>query len=436
MALPSRKPLLWVAILLSVATAIGANHRARRGRCALLKWEPVFVALEQGQEIYGRGEAFGGDALSEGYPTLPLSLLLLSPFRALGPTLGPLAWALLKIGLAWWIVLRAFALSAGSPSRFPPWAAWIVLLLSVRVLHSDIQHGNLNLVVGAMVLAAFSAWQRGRALRSGLWFGMAAVLKVTPVLGLLYLARKGSRRGLLGLLAGVLLCAVIVPGLWLGWDVNLDLIGAWWNQMIGPYLAGAPLTIVQTEQINQSMLGVGARLLTDSVAIVARPPIHPADASVHLLSLAPETFRWVHRFGCVLVLVLLWRTIHPRGERRSSVVLGEAALLSLAMLVLSERSWKQHYVLLPLALTYLTGSIARVQGALTSGRRKVVVVALALVAILIGLSGDAVLGPRGADLAEAYGAWFWAALVLFGTLSTLLRDQRTDCVPLSPAQSP
>ena len=434
MATPSHKRLLWVGILLSIATAIGANHRARKGQYALLKWEPVFVALEEGQAIYGRGTDFGEEVTSEGYPTLPLSLLLLSPFRALGPVLGPLAWALFKIGLAWWIILRAFELAAGGASRFPPWAAWVVLLLSVRVLHSDVQHGNLNLAVGALVLAAFSAWGKGRDLRSGIFFGVAAVLKVTPLLGLVYLARKGSGRGMLGVLLGVLLCAWVVPALWLGWEVNLELTRSWWQQMIGPYLAGAPLTVVQTEHINQSMLGVGARWLTDCVAIVARPPIHPTDISIHFLSLAPETFRWVHRIGCALVLLFLWRTIHPRGERRGPIVLEEAALVALAMLILSERSWKQHYILLPLALTSLSGALAR--GSLAPGLRRLTWTALAAVAIFIGLSGDALLGSRGADLAEAYGAWFWAAVVLLGTLGALLRDRRSDCEPLGPPRSP
>jgi alpha-1,2-mannosyltransferase len=423
-----------VAVLLSIATAIGANHRASKGQCALLKWEADFVRLESGQALYGRGPAFGDGPTAEGYPTLPFSLLLLSPFRALGPSLGPLVWALFKIGLAWWIILRAFELAAGSASRFPPWAAWVVLLLSVRVLHSDVQHGNVNILVGAIVLAAFSTWEKGWDLRSGLLFGVAAVLKVTPLLGLLYLARKGSVRGLVGVALGVFLCTWVIPALWLGWEVNLQLSREWWHQMVGPYLAGAPLTIVQTEQINQSMLGVGARWLTDCIAIVTRPPIHPSDTSIHLLSLSPEVFRWVHRVGCALVLLLLWRSIRPRMERGRSIVLGEAAMVGLSMLILSERSWKQHYVLLPLALIFLTWTLD--QNLLTPGLRRLGWTALAWVALLIGLSGDAVLGDRGADLAEAYGVWFWAAALLLGTLSALLRHRSRECEPLGSPRSP
>jgi hypothetical protein len=109
-------------------------------------------------------------------------------------------------------------------------------------------------------------------------------------------------------------------------------------------------------------------------------------------------------------------------------------MVGLSMLILSERSWKQHYVLLPLALAFLTWTLAR--GSLTPSLRRLSWMALAGVTLLIGLSGDALLGDRGADLAEAYGAWFWAAVLLLGTLSALLKDKGPDCEPLGPPRSP
>ena len=48
------------AVLLSLACLIQVNHRARKGRSAILKWAPAFEALEQGEPIYGVGD--------EGYP--------------------------------------------------------------------------------------------------------------------------------------------------------------------------------------------------------------------------------------------------------------------------------------------------------------------------------------------------------------------------------
>jgi len=79
----SRMPWLLGAALSALAL-IQALHRAGQGRVALLKWEPDLAAFWSGAPLYGVGV--------EGYPTLPLSLLLMSPFRALGELPGALAW--------------------------------------------------------------------------------------------------------------------------------------------------------------------------------------------------------------------------------------------------------------------------------------------------------------------------------------------------------
>ena len=75
-----RRVALALAVLLSLAALIQGHHRAGKGHNALLKWEPVFVALEAGEPIYETG--------LEGYPTLPLSLMVMSPFRSAGSVSG------------------------------------------------------------------------------------------------------------------------------------------------------------------------------------------------------------------------------------------------------------------------------------------------------------------------------------------------------------
>jgi len=402
--------LVILGLLLSLAALLGVDHRSRKGKSAMLRWERDAIALEAGDEIYQTGP--------EGYPTLPLSILLLKPFYAMGERLGPLAWALFKICLAWWILVRAFEMARYSGSSFPPWASLAVLLLSCRVLYSDIQHGNLNIIVGAVLMAGFCDWQRGRELRAGIWFGLGGVLKVTPLLALFFLLRKQSYKGLFGAVLGILLFALFVPGIWLGMGRNLGLAQDWWSQMVAPYLIGRDLTIMQTEQINQSLLGVGARLLTDCVAVCARPPVHLSDIQINLMSMSSPAFKSVHAVACCMVILFLGWRVRPEKDLSGQVVLGEAALFAMSMLLLSERSWKHHYVLLALPLTYLAWTLAK--HGLGVARGRTALLAMSLTGLFIGLSGDAVLGDRGADLAEAYGAWLWAAVVLLGTVGMLL----------------
>ena len=333
---------------------------------------------------------------------------------------GAVAWAVFKLALAWWALWAALRLAAGRARDFPPWGTLLVVLLSARVLASDIAHGNVNLPIAAVLVAAALAWSRGRELQAGLWIGLGSVLKLTPLLFALYFLRKRSARALAGMLAGVVLLALVVPSLALGWERNLELAGAWWRQMARPYLAGATPGLMQSEHINQSLLGVLTRLTTDAVAIPARPPVLQSDVRVNLLGLSPTALIVLHRSACVVVLlVAAWCCRAARAARASAVTLGEWSVVALAMLMLSERSWKQHYVTLFLPLAFLAWHALR--EASPPRVRRVAWTGIASSAVLHGLSGSGVLGAVGSDLAEAYGVFLWGAVALFAACAWILR---------------
>ena len=138
---------------------------------------------------------------------------------------------------------------------------------------------------------------------------------------------------------------------------------------------------------------------------------------MHLLALGPGAFRWLH-LGLSAILGLVLLLVWGRA-RRAPVVLGEGALLALAMLLLSERSWKQHYVLLPLPLAFLTWSLVACPRG--DARRRAAALGLGLALALFGLTGDALLGPRASDLAEAGGAYLLGGLALFFACASILR---------------
>ena len=404
------------ALLLTLMSMIQADHRAKKGRNALLKWAPAQAAVDQGEAIYGVG--------AEGYPTLPLSLMIMRPFHLAGERLGPALWAAFKLGLAWWMVASALGLAFGSARAAPGWALWLVLLGSFRVLHSDIQHGNLNLLVGAVVSAGIVAMARGRELGAGVAFGLGAVLKVTPALGLVWLLTRRSWRGTLGFGLG-LVGGILAPAPWLGLARSLGMARAWAEQMLLPYLGGRELSLLQTEHINQSLLGVMARHLTDAVAIPARARGPVEALHIGWLDLGPETFRWAHMGICLGLLGIFVWVAWPRSASPDSPLrmLGMGALLGLAMLLLSERSWKHHHVLLPLALAFLTRAAA------FRHTRVLASICLAVALLAFAGTGDALLGSWGSDLAEAYGAYCFGDLVLFLGIGRLLMDPDLSAIP-------
>jgi alpha-1,2-mannosyltransferase len=409
----------WIfGIALTILALIQALHRARQGRCALLKWGHHFDTFFAGGELYGVG--------AEGYPTLPFSLVVMAPFDLAGDLVGPMLWAILKVALAWWIVTRAFRLVGQSGVPLAPVFALGVIAISFRPLLSDITHGNLNILVGATVASAAWSWHRGHAIAAGFWLGLGTVLKVTPALGLVWFLRKRSPRGAIGMGLGVLF-ALVLPALIVGWSRNIEYMGHWWHQMVTPYLGAERLDLLQTEHINQSMFGVLARYLTDSVAIPIGTLGLTENVSIHWVDLTLSQFHFVHRAGCVLVLAfLLWCSDGSRSPAKGSQILGEFCLLGLAMLFLSERSWKHHYVLLAFPMTFL---VWHWRYSLRESSRKLAGSALLVATLLIACTGSGFLGKYASKLAEAHGAFLLGGLALFFATGVLLRRGRDGEAP-------
>lgn len=421
-----RRLVLALALTATIVALFAVNHRARKGQGALLRWDWALEALDAGLPLYGEASAPHRPTV-EGYPTLPVTLLLLRPFHALGPRVGPVAWAALCAVLAWCVVLVALCLAPRGPAPIDGVGQLTVLVLAGRVLYSELQHGNLNLVVGALAAFAIASWARGHELLAGFLFGAGAVVKATPALALVWIARARSGAGLAGFVLGVMTFAFLLPGVAFGFARNLELVSEWWGQMVAPYVAGRQLGAFQTEHLNQSLLGVLARYLTDSVAIAARPPEFPEPFVIGWLHLAPATLHGLHRVLALALVALVWRSAPgPRSDRRgcegaprdARALLGAASVLILAMLFLSERSWKHHYVLLPLPLAYLTWS-ARVQ------RSRVARCGLAAACAAFVLTGEGLLGARGADLAEAYGAYFLGGVALLIACDRVQASERS-----------
>ncbi|MBL8801975.1 MAG: DUF2029 domain-containing protein [Planctomycetes bacterium] len=395
---------------------VQALHKARKGQCAILKWRPALEALERGETIYGRDE----QSLREGFPTPPTTALALRPFLALDDAAAGVCWALFKLALAWWMIVECAKLAAGRLRDYPPWALVALVAIVARVVLSDIAHGNINLPVAACVVASARSWARGDERAAGLWAALGATLKLTPALLLVYFAWRRSPRAVFWMVLGVVLFAYVLPGAVLGYARQGELLSEWQQQMVAPYASGAALTRMQTEQTNQSLTGVLGRILTDSVAIVARPPHWPDEVRLNGFALTHDQFRIV--FYVAAASVLAFVAYCTRGPRSPRNALGDFALVSLAMLLLSERSWKQHYVTLILPVAFVL--LHAVDPATAPSGKKRSFALLGAAVLLTGFTGEGLLGERLSDLAEALGAWCIAALALLVATGLALRERR------------
>ncbi len=285
------------------------------------------------------------------FPNPPILPLTLYPLMVLPPVIGALAWYAIKVGMTTWSALVLLKMARGRGRPLAGWAVGLILLLSLRPILSDLQHGNINLLILFLIVASLLAWQKGRDYSAGTLLALAIAYKVTPALFLPYYAYKRSWKAVGATLVGLVLFLLVVPGAILGPRFNWQCLMSWRQNIISPFVEGDVIPSVQ--EVNQSMPGVVTRLLT-------QPKTNGefnngyTDHDLNLVSWDPEAVAIGIKVTAVLFVALLAWFCRTRTSRRDDPrLLGEFALVVLTMLFVSERSWKHHYVTLLLPYTYL-----------------------------------------------------------------------------------
>ena len=327
--------------------------------------------LDDGQNIY----------VKKNYPNPPIMALLLRPLADLPPLAGALTWYYLKVGMALAAFALTFRLAEESGQPFPSWAKVLTVLLSLRPILGDLTHGNVNLFILFLVVAALTAFRRGRDVLAGVIMALAIACKVTPALFVAYFVWKRAWRALGGVGLGLTLFFFIIPGAVLGWQTNYELLKSWVDQMVTPFLWGG---IVTSEHPNQSLPGLIHRLLTHSPSssTFVNKEYTPTEY-LNWLSLTSAGAGWVIRgFMAAFSAFGIWCCRTPTRPRASAALAAEYALVILGMLLFSERTWKHHSVTLvlpfgvlcyalsgqvgPRMRAYLIGTLIAVQVALAT----------------------------------------------------------------------
>ncbi len=428
------KPFWQVGTLLLIvviAAAITVGRRSHKGRGRWLVWRGDIQTLWSGKTPYARGQAARqarpADAPPlpaveqptsiEGYPNPPMMALLLSPLLLMPAIPGSVLWVILKGLLAWFMLWQALKMSK---ERGPPWSDLQILLLfllSAHVIHLDLTHSNVNILIGTLIVVAMVATRAGHDMRAGITIGLAGVLKMTPFLFLPYFLWKRRWRASVGVFVGIVLFSLVVPGLAFGFERNVELHEDWADQMIGPILEGREIGLTQTGSQNQSFTGVFHRLLNDTVAYPEIPSKGRKEFRVNFVDLGTPTVQVIIKLLSLLLLAFLAWGIRRRDRGREGLrTVGEFALVYLAMLFLSERTWRPHYAAIILVHAFLYACALR----LPQWRR------LALGALIVGAvthAGwwDEVGTKEFGDRVESYGIFLWGGLVLFGTALYCLR---------------
>jgi len=393
--------IVWIAsILFTIGAAIVYAEKAAEDRSAFVRWRHQVLQLMQGVNIYE----------TVMYPNPPIMPLTLYPLMVLHPVVGALCWFGLKVVLTAASAWMCFEMVRPADHRIPAWVRGTILILSLRPILSDLHHGNNNLLILFLVVASLQAWRKGFDVLAGLILALSISYKVTPALFVAYFLYKRSWRTVVATLLGLGIFLLIIPSLALGVEFNAQCLAMWWQRILSPYITRGE---VGDHDINQSMVGVVSRLLTEGNVGTGR---HERHTALNFVAWSPDTVAILIKslsVGLVGMLAVLCRT---RATRRDDPRLfGEFSLVVLTMLFVSERSWKHHFVTLLLPYTYL---MYRVGVADVSRRvRTVLAVGIAVSVLLIASTSSEMGGlfadGQGHKIAQGYGLYFAAGVVLY-----------------------
>jgi hypothetical protein len=399
-------------LLLFAGLSVQYSLKVLHHRSAFERWREQILQMEEGIDIQ----------LRFNYPNPPIMALLLAPLVQLPPLIGALCWFYLKVGMTLLAIHWAFSLVERPERPFPAWGKALAVLLGLRPIVGDLTHGNVNLFILFLVLGALYAFRRRRDFTAGVTLALAIACKVTPALFVPYFVWKRAWKTLAGCVVGLVLFFWLVPGALLGMEDNARYLHSWVERMILPYVVGGEVT---TDHNNQSLPALVHRLVTHSPSFSTYVNDLYTPLEYHnLLDLSPARARLIVK-GCMALFVglVVWVCRAPTTSRRNWRLAAEFSLVVLGMLLFSERTWKHHCVTLLLPLAVLAYRLSAFRQ--SPGLRSYLVATLAAVVLLMTTTSTGLVDDleRAAKLAQTYGAYVCAYLLLLAALVVVLRRQ-------------
>lgn len=281
-------------------------------------------AVVRGAPLYD-----GGVLLDLPFVYPPFAALVFVPLTVLPLPVLKIAWTAGGVALVVLVVRRSAALQ--SRQLDPATTALLVaVVLALDPVRTTFYLGQINVVLLALVLADLTGRPEGRL--RGVGVGVAAALKLTPLLFVAYLLLTGRRR------AAATAVATFATAVGLGFLLDPADSAVYWLQ--GTFAAADRISPVAGAS-NHSLAGLLARAGTpDGVRWAAMAVLGIAGLAVAvrvhrrgaellaitlcgLLAAAAAPFAWSHHYVWFAPLVVL--LTHHAGERRAQAAL--AALL-------------------------------------------------------------------------------------------------------------
>jgi Glycosyltransferase family 87 len=325
--------VIFFVITIAILTFLPINNYFRGDTNDYAKWFRVGQAVLDGGDIYApRGDG----TFQFMYP--PTAAVLFAIPSYLGEL--PLIIFLVILYSVAWIasLLLSVFLATGAAWRGHPLLYLIPGVCCFPYVVENYLLGQPNLLLLALMLAAFACLRSDREWSAGALVALASAIKAFPVLAIVYLVYRRHWQAAVSTLLFLILLLVLLPFPFRGFERNLEDLRTWTQGMLH-YDTNA---ISQRQQrghswSNHSLVAVAHRLLRPVNA-------HRKRDQTLLVNIANIDFKYV-----TLVIVLAGlglclfyvRCVPPQNERTNSSDALEQAMLLLLILIFT-----------PLAFTY------------------------------------------------------------------------------------
>jgi hypothetical protein len=419
----------WIAayVLLAAAIAVAMPFiKARRGE--QIVYTKAAARLVEGEEFYRPEE---GKAFT--YP--PFFAIPFVPLAGLDEPVRRGVWyfvnlllmggAIYLVARQAWPVLRRPDGSAG-PARWIGVA--VVAILSGRFVISPVEYQGHDMVVLFLAMLAIDAWGRGADGRAGVWAGLGAACKATPLLFLPIFVLQWRHKAVAAFVF-VAVAATLLPDVMYPRDSGGLWVTAWYEKFISKVEIGeaahAEGAWISWNLLNQSLSGTLYRLFTP-VAIAGDAIF---DVSIGRLDAAALKFITTAAQAAVVVF-LVWVTWPKFGTNSDPGEyafrkLGEGGAVLCGMLLLAPMSSKQHFCTLLVPIAFCVADYMY-------HRRDRVVGGALLVVLLAGtlVTKDLVGRPWGNALLACGSLTLCAIACLVASGRILLRRRREAAASL------
>ncbi len=331
------------AILVLVVLGLGANavRRALKGSSAFDD------TMEYAQELVFQRinvyETHATQGTHSKYP--PFFFLFTAPLAVLPLGLAAAIWFLLNAVLAAaCVVLAVRAFRRPDGAEPPPLLAYALpALLAAVLIVTNLQRGQVNILILFFVCLGIYAFRRGWDLRAGLALGVAVALKLTPALLVAYLLYKRAWKVAIGAGVALVLAWAVLPALVFGPDEAVEVTRSW-SRVIASFSEQGVLGegIEGVRHTNQSLSAAFYRFFTATPAGAGRTDFYVNVASIGHAHAAVT----VRVLSIALLLGLAWLVRGPPAPRGDITWGMEISLVLLVILFVSPISWINHYVAL------------------------------------------------------------------------------------------